>query len=95
MIIQIRILRAQPQLRGSILGTNVNETRVKSDCEGVLWMLEANVGVHHLSFFGGQESVGADEVDFWVRPEDVGDDSGAVFVGVDLGEEPFCVKTPD
>jgi hypothetical protein len=95
MIIQIRILRAQPQLRGAILGTNVNETRIKSDCEGVLGMLKADVGVNHLSFFGGQESVGADEVDFWVRAEDVGDDSGAVFVGVDLGEEPFCVKTQD
>lgn len=29
-------------------------------------------------------------MDFGVGAEDVGDDSGAVFVGIDLGEEPFC-----
>ena len=55
-------------------------------------MLKADVGVNHLSFFGGQESVGADEVNFGVGAEDVGNDSGAVFVCVDLGEEPFCIQ---
>lgn len=90
MIVQIRILRAQPQLRGTILGTNVNETSIKGNCEGVFRVLKADVGVYHLSFFGCEESVGADEVDFRVGAEDVGDYSGAVFVGVDLGEEPFC-----
>lgn len=89
MIIQIRNLRAQPQFRGTILRTNVNQTRIKGHCEGVLRMLKANVGVHHLSLFGCEESVGADEVHFGVGAKDVGDYSGAVFVGVDLGEKPF------
>jgi hypothetical protein len=84
-------MRSQPQLRRSILGTNINKTSVEGDCEGMLRVLKANVGVHHLSLFGCEESVGADEVHFRVGAENVGDDSGAVFVGVDLGEEPFCI----
>ena len=54
-------------------------------------MLKPNIGVNHLSLFGCEESVGADKVDFRVGTEYIGNNSGAVFVGVDLRKEPFCV----
>lgn len=53
-------------------------------------MLKANIGVHHLSFFSCEERVGADKVYLRAGTKDVGDDSSTVFVGVDLGEKPFC-----
>jgi hypothetical protein len=46
--------------------------------------------VNLLALVGGQEGIGADEVDFGTRAEDVGHDASAVLVGVDLGEEPLC-----
>lgn len=53
-------------------------------------MLKPNIGVNHLSLFSCEESVGADKVDFRVGTEYIGNNSGAVFVSVDLREEPFC-----
>lgn len=90
MTIQIRILCTKPQLCGPILRTDINQASIEGNCEGVLRVLKANIGVHHLSFFSCEERVGTDKVYLRAGTEDVGDDSSTVFVGVDLGEKPLC-----
>lgn len=89
MIIQIRVLCSQPQLCRSVFGTDIDEAGVEGDGEGVLWMFETEICVDLLALVGGDQGVCADEVDFGLGTEDVGDDAGAVSVGVNFGEEPF------
>lgn len=53
-------------------------------------MLEAQVGVDLLTLIRGDEGICTDKMDLRLGAEDVGDDAGAVLVGVDLREQPFC-----
>lgn len=47
-------------------------------------MFESQVGMHQLTFVGGYEGIGTDEVDLGLRADDVGHDSGGILVGVYL-----------
>jgi hypothetical protein len=93
VIVQVRVLRTEPELCRSILRAAVDEAGVEGDGEGVLWVLETEVGVDLLALVGGDQSVCADEMDLGLGAEDVGDDAGAVLVCVDFGEEPFYRQT--
>jgi hypothetical protein len=87
VVAQIGVLSAEPQLRRAVLGPAVDEAGVEGDGEGMLGMLEAEVGVDVLPVFGGQQGVGPDEVHLGLRPDDVGYYAGPVLVGVDLGKQ--------
>jgi hypothetical protein len=87
MVVEVRVLRAQPQLGRTVLGPAVDQTGVICDGEGVLGVLEAKIGMDMLALLRRKEGVGSDEVDFGARAEDVGHDAGGMLVCIYLGIE--------
>lgn len=52
-------------------------------------MLEPQVRVDVLPFFGGNQGVGPHEVDFGLGADDVGNDTSGMLVGIYFREQPL------
>jgi hypothetical protein len=49
---QVGVLRTQPELRRTVLGTHIDQAGVERYCEGVFGVLEPDIGVDVLSLVG-------------------------------------------
>lgn len=83
------VLCSEPELGHAVLRAAVAQADILCNCKGVRGVLESHVRVHALTVVGVKESVGAEEVDFGLGAEDVGDDAGGVLVCEYFGRKPF------